>query len=532
MITRSARLRFFGSRPVRGVAGLVSAALIAILAGMPAASAGETDWAELLAWLGRVESGERAELPRHVGGGERCCVPGSALSRLEREQAAKTAEFEALAKRALPGKALARLAQARAAYESGQGRLLTILRELAAATPETAAPRAREAREIVDRLAEAARQQPLSGELKLHAPSLRPLPLPAAAAEPRGGKPAAGAPARAEELAAARAAEASAIGVIPDLLEQVAAGFDSPLQAYAWVRNTVAPELYHGFMKGPLQTYLDGSGNDADTASLLVALLRAKGVPARYARGTVTVTANRLKALTGAATVELAVRVLERGGIPHEVVPGAGGIAAVRLARVWAEAYVPYVNYRGAPLDPQGKTWVPLDAGFKELAPITGFDVVKELDLDPEALLDEYLAAPRTATPLEFARQRVTDRLAVRGKTYAEALNSRAYLAEDLGILPNTLPYAVEGRAEVSYLPPDDLRHHVRFHGERESATLLDVTLPLADLLGRRLTLSYVPFDADDASTVAAFGGLSRTPPYLVEVKPVLKSGGLTIAAG
>src|SRR6266545_912239 len=491
MILRPLQRRFFRSGPALGAAGLARAALLATLASAPATSA--ADWREIGAWLARVEAGEAvrpaagAKGPPSARGRSRSrpgrTAPGPSdtatpalFERLEREHAARTAEFEALAKRALPGKALARLAEARAAYESGQGRLLAILRALAAATPEAGAPRAGEAREIVERLAQAARQQPLSGELKMHAPTLRPPPLPAAVAEPRGGRSAAGAAAPAEELAAARTAEASAIGVIPDRLEQVAAGFDSPLQVYAWVRNNVAPELYHGFMKGPLQTYLDGSGNDADTASLLVALLRAKGFPARYARGTVTVTANRLKALTGAATVELAVRVLERGGIP--------------------------------------------------------LDVVQELGLDPEALLDEYLAAPRTVTPLEFARQRVTDLLAASGKTYAQALNSRAYLAEDLGILPNTLPYAVEGRAEVGYLPPDDLRHQVRFRGERESAILLDVTLPLADLLGRRLTLSYVPFDADDASTVAAFGGLARTPPYLVEVKPVLKSGGITIAAG
>jgi hypothetical protein len=143
------------------------------------------------------------------------------------------------------------------------------------------------------------------------------------------------------------------------------------------------------------------------------------------------------------ASTEQAVRVLERAGIPHEVVPGAGGVAAVKMARVWAEAYVPYVNYRGAPIDAQGKTWVPLDPVFKELAPPTGIDVVDELPLDPDALADEYLAAPQTKTPLEFARQRVTEQLAGQGKTYDSAVNHRTPLVADLGILPNTLPYAV-----------------------------------------------------------------------------------------
>jgi hypothetical protein len=72
----------------------------------------------------------------------------------------------------------------------------------------------------------------------------------------------------------------------------------------------------------------------------------------------------------------------------------------------------------------------------------------------------------------------------------------------------------------------------VRFRGERDGVALLDETLPLADLLGKRLTLSYVPANPEDAEVIASFGGVAAIPPYLVEVKPVIKSGGITIAAG
>ena len=442
--------------------------VLASLSLCPRVVAAESRWVEIERLLDRMEAGgaaaESAAPPagKATGRGSRASRRTASdeplLQALERTHAARRAEFDRVSARALPPKARARLEAARAAYEAGQGRLLALLREIAAAKSSAAEARAgfQEAREILGRLAEAERRQPLSGDLKMKAPPLRPPAL------------AQGADLQAPETPAASAA--ATIGVVPPLLKNVAADFDSPLAVYSWARDRIAPEFYHGFMKGAEQTYLEGSGNDADTASLLVALLRAKGVPARYARATVTVPAERLRALAGTASVEQAVRVLERGGVPHEVVPGAGGISAVKMARVWAEAYVPYANYRGAPLDAQGKVWVPLDPGFKELAPPTGIDVVKEFGLDPDALADGYLAAVQAKMPFEFARQRVAAELAARGKTYEDAVNHRSPLVEDLGILPSTLPYAVEGRPEVSYETPPELRHTVHFRGERRRA--------------------------------------------------------------
>ena len=61
-----------------------------------------------------------------------------------------------------------------------------------------------------------------------------------------------------------------------------------------------------------------------------------------------------------------AARLPARGG-PERAVSGPGGIAAIRVERVWAEAYVPYANYRGAVLDGFEKAWVPLDPGLKRL---------------------------------------------------------------------------------------------------------------------------------------------------------------------
>jgi transglutaminase-like putative cysteine protease len=457
---------------------------------------------ELDRWLAAIESdtppiGNRAAL--------------GLLERLERRDGQRRAEFEAASRRALPAKAAERLAQARAAYEAGQGRLLGLLREISGSTGGVdRAAAAREARAILTRLSDASRREPLSAELKVRAPALASGPLPR-----RSG--------------AAPGPEA-AIGPVPPALQALADSLSGPVEAYAWVRNNLRSEFYYGSLKGPLQAFLDKSGNDADSAAVLIALLRARGTPARFVQGTAQVDTARLLAVTGTATPEQAVRVLERAGIPHEPIVGSAGVTAVKLARVWAEAYVPYANYRGLPVDAQGKLWLPLDPGFKDLHAPTGHDVVTELGLDPRALVDEYLAAPRSLTPRGFLRQRVGELLAPLGLTYEQALNDRSLLPEELGILPNALPYKPVGPTDASYDAP--LPHAVRVVGEWNGTTLIDATLPLPTALGQRLTLSYVPFDQDDAQTVALYGSLHLTPPYLIDVKPVLKLGGVPIAAG
>jgi hypothetical protein len=315
-------------------------------------------------------------------------------------------------------------------------------------------------------------------------------------------------------------------------LKDAAAAFPGVVEVYEWVRNTIAPEFYYGVMKGDVQTWLERSGNDADTAAVLVQMLRARGVPARYVRGVVQLPAAALVEAVGTATVEQAVRALERAGIPHEVLLGSGGVAAVKLEHVWSEAYVPYANYRGALLDAQGKAWVPLDAAYKALTRPTGL-APAELGFDAHAAWDEYLGADETVTPLEFVRNRVSALLTARpGIAYEDLLNRRAVVAEVYGLLPNRLPYDVVSVIEVGYDLPETLVHTLRLRGERSGRTLLDASLPVPDVLGRRLTLSYEPATEDDADVVAGYGALALTPPYLVEVKPVIRSGGASIAAG
>lgn len=464
----------------------------------------------------------------HAGGsvGEREIAPLRPLLReMEERHARREREFERISRIELPAKAQERLKRARDTHRAATIPVLELLQGLVrtdvstdraraagSATRGAALERLGEVRAILRRMEMSSRTNPISSEaLGVHAPSLR-------------------APALGQ---ASGATTEAPVGHVPQVLRELAAGLGGPIDVYRWVRNAIAPEFYYGAMKGALETYLEASGNDADTAALLVQLLRAQGVPARFVRGTVELSGTELVALCGTANAEQAVRILERSGIPYEVVTGTGGIATVKLERVWAEAYLPYANYRGTLLDRQGGAWIPLDPGFKRLVAPNTFDVVAELGLDPDATWWEYLTGSGGPRPLEFVHTRISQLLTETavGTTYEAVLNVRNVVPEALGILPNSLPYRLVSATEVSYDIPKTLTHDVRFLAERDGVTLMDATFTVPELLGRRLTLSYLPFSSEDEETVAAFGGLSSTPPYLIEVKAVLRLGGVPIAA-
>ena len=60
---------------------------------------------------------------------------------------------------------------------------------------------------------------------------------------------------------------------------------NDPLKIYEYVRNYIDYQCYYGSKKGAHLTLMEGSGNDMDQASLLIALLRAAGHTAGYTHG-------------------------------------------------------------------------------------------------------------------------------------------------------------------------------------------------------------------------------------------------------
>ena len=85
----------------------------------------------------------------------------------------------------------------------------------------------------------------------------------------------------------------------------------NPHKIYQWVHDNIYYFPSQGSVQGAQDTLDKKSGNAFDQASLLVALLRASGIPARYVYGTVEIPAEQvMNWVGGVKTVDAAQQIL------------------------------------------------------------------------------------------------------------------------------------------------------------------------------------------------------------------------------
>ncbi len=310
------------------------------------------------------------------------------------------------------------------------------------------------------------------------------------------------------------------------------------VRIYEFVRNTTRNEWYAGSVKGAVGALRSGAGNDVDQASLLTALLRAAGLNTRYVQGVVEVPLERLASELGLPTADAAFvpAALTKAGLAYSPVVRAGRVAAVQLARTWVSAYVPYTNYRGALVDASGKTWIPLDPFYKTVSfkPSSG---LFGRSFTAAALSTEYQSHTSLVPFGEFLRLKTASALNASGSTgtWDSQRNSSANDTLQLDILPNSLPYAVTAvTREAADLPASELATvRIRLYqgSHATDPVVLDKTLPMADAVNSRVTLSYGPASLEDHRVSLLYGGMDAVPLYLIGLRGQLKLGGDVAAA-
>lgn len=129
----------------------------------------------------------------------------------------------------------------------------------------------------------------------------------------------------------------------------------SPAKILLYVANEIKFEPYYGSLKGSSATLVAKAGGPTDQASLLIALLRASNIPARYVKGTVQVLDGsplgkdgRAPRWVGARSYKAASNILAQGRNPAAayVNNSSGQAVGNQFAHVWVEACVAYGHYR------------------------------------------------------------------------------------------------------------------------------------------------------------------------------------------
>jgi transglutaminase-like putative cysteine protease len=329
---------------------------------------------------------------------------------------------------------------------------------------------------------------------------------------------------------------------------------NQPVPIFNWVRNNIEFVPTYGSVQGASMTLDAKRGNAFDTASLLIALLRAAGIHARYVTGTVEVPVATVRNwVGGAASPNEAQQLMGQGGIPTVGLISGGVVTYIRLDHVWVEAFIDYIPSRGA-VHREGDTWVPMDPSFKlhnftprstlfTDNPITAlvpsgrlFDFDESLgkvtNINEEALseaLQGWVARSDEYVLTQGVERSVTG--LVGGPTVRP---------ETRTVFPATLPYRVLTRDPGVAALPAGLRHYVRLTGYASAFdrafgdTSFSVRLSLPVLNSSRLGIQFDPATPADAATLEAAraANAASLPVYVVNVVPVVKLDGVTQGTG
>jgi hypothetical protein len=333
-----------------------------------------------------------------------------------------------------------------------------------------------------------------------------------------------------------------------------------PIAIYHWVRNHIEWLPTWGAVQDADLTLSARRGNAMDTASLLLALLRASGVPARYVHGAIEVPAEAFRNWAGGfERIEEAMNYAASGGIPVTGLIQGGRISHVRMEHVWVEAAIDFLPSRGAVMR-QADTWLSLDASYKQYEFMPGLDVPLITGLDGDELLQDLLATGTVneaegwmqgldASVLLAAQREVEERLAAHveqlpAPTAVDVIGGSKVVLREAQVLPSGLPYqrAVEGARYAALPVALQPRITLGLGADLLGQPGQQAAFPWASLNNRKVTLSFHPATEDDEAALEALlpeGGMedanllpSSIPAYLINVVPELKVDGETVLVG
>ncbi|WP_353362196.1 transglutaminase domain-containing protein [Acidovorax sp. FG27] len=348
---------------------------------------------------------------------------------------------------------------------------------------------------------------------------------------------------------------------------------NNPHKIYQWVHDNIHYFPSHGSVQGAQDTLDKKRGNAFDTNSLLIALLRASGIPARYVYGTVELPVAQVQNWVGGAlTADAAQQVLSQGGVPNTVLTKSGQDFAFRLEHVWVEALIQYQPGRGARHVPgvsTPDTWVPLDASYKQYTFQPGMDLQTAVPLDAQALLDAASQGSQSNAQEGWVRNLNTTALQSQlnayqnqlktyidsqngGKsTVGDVLGTRNASIDPLPYLAGTLPYVIKARTQQFSEVPDSLRTQFRYqiYADQRSAAwgdspLLSWQTPTASLAGKKVTMAWVAASPADQAAIEALiptpppgqdldpSQLPKGLPGSIRLKPEIRVDGSTVATG
>ncbi|MCB1609276.1 MAG: hypothetical protein KDI71_20120, partial [Xanthomonadales bacterium] len=325
---------------------------------------------------------------------------------------------------------------------------------------------------------------------------------------------------------------------------------NDPVAIRSWVYNNIEFQPTFGSIQGADLTLLNRSGNAHDIASLTIALLRSAGTPARYVKSVVELPVEQVQNWLGdLATPQMALDLLQKGGVPAGAVIVASRIKAIQFEHVWVEAYVDFIPSR-ARLNRVPDQWVPLDVAFKQYdyQPAVPWrqmslnarqnavvDFANQLTLDGTGGLSGFDFDRFDRSITNIAEQLAVDLpAAYPGMDVEDFYDQREIHQIDSLIIAGTLPFPLRSATVLRYSElPANARHvlSVKFYADQTSlnydSPTRQVTIETVRLGTQRLQADYAPATPADAQAIAQYVSDNATtiPLGQLSVVPRLRLG-------
>ena len=296
----------------------------------------------------------------------------------------------------------------------------------------------------------------------------------------------------------------------PDIVAQAKSLGNSPAALFAYVYNNIQFVPYYMSVQNSESALWSGKGNDADQATLLIALLRAAGIPARYASGYINVPVADAISWLGVKDKATAFEFLNF----NTIVTDQG--SSFNILHVWAEVWLN---------TPRGNAWVPMTPSIKRQTFQPGIVI-------PEPAFDraKFLSSVQTRLSSEIYAAQVL------------AAFQQAYPGQDFSAMPYTGTITPLSGDTLPSFPYPPLRisargsslpgHTIGVLMGAGNTQYFSSTVSMPQVSSTSLTIGFIPATANDQSIINKFGGLANTPAGMVNLFPQLLVNEQVVATG
>lgn len=309
-------------------------------------------------------------------------------------------------------------------------------------------------------------------------------------------------------------AETSVVQLSPDIRALAATLGNSPAALYAYVYNNIRWVPYVLSYQNSEAVLWSGRGNDADQSTLLIALLRAAGVPARYVTATIDMPTADVINWVGAKDEPGAVRLL--GGT--SVVTNLG--TQLQLMHTWVEAWVSVGS--------AGPAWIDISPGLK----LQTFQPGLALNI-PVFDRTQFLSAPTQSLATDVYGEQIHAALAKSfpGHNFSEL----GYTGTIVPVAPDTLPpfpyTPVQVFTRAAALPQTaEWKRTVTLYSTSPHVIYLNSTFYLPEMSLQSLTTAYIAATPADQQVIDRFGGIGLVPAGLANVLAQFRLNDVVVA--